>query len=229
MDLSHQMTRTTGRGRRPWQRFGRRSVVPADGQPSWRQGRYCVIDVETTGLDLARDDLVSIGVVEVSGGCITPRTYYQVVRPAAELSVASRRIHCLTSEELKSAPTVAQALPDLCAFIGTATLVAHAAWIERAFLKRALRATRYHMDLKLLDTAALARRLGLADSDDTYEPSLEGLSIAAGLPVHTPHHALGDALTTAQLFIVYAARLEAACGGRVTSEDLAAITRTHGR
>lgn len=228
MDLSHQMTGTTGRGRRPWQRLGRRSVTVADGLPSWRQQRYCVIDVETTGLDLARDDLVSIGVVEVVAGCITPRTYYQVVKPAAELSVASRRVHCLTTEELESAPTVAQALPDLCAFLGTSTLVAHAAWIERAFLKRALRATSHQVDLRLLDTAALARHLGLANSDGAYEPSLEGLSLAAGLPVHTPHHALGDAQTTAQLFIVYAARLEAACGGRVTSEELAAITRTHG-
>lgn len=229
MDVSHQMTGTNGWGRRSWRRLGRQAVTTAGGQQSWRQRRYCVLDVETTGLDLARDDVVSIGVVEVVGGCITPRTYYQIVRPASELSVASRRIHCLTTEKLESAPTVAQAMPDLCAFIGASTLVAHAAWIERAFLTRALRATNHHVDLRLLDTAALARRLGLADSDDPYEPSLEGLSLAAGLPVHTPHHALGDALTTAQLFIVYAARLEAACGGRVTGEELAAITRTHGQ
>ena len=39
--------------------------------------------------------------------------------------------------------------------------------------------------------------------------TLAELARACGLPVHSPHTAIGDALTTAQLFIVAASQLDA--------------------
>ena len=38
--------------------------------------------------------------------------------------------------------------------------------------------------------------------------SLTALARSLGLPVHRPHHALGDALTTAQVFIALATLLD---------------------
>jgi DNA polymerase-3 subunit epsilon len=38
--------------------------------------------------------------------------------------------------------------------------------------------------------------------------SLEYAATELGLPVHSPHHALGDAVTTAGLFIALAGQLE---------------------
>jgi DNA polymerase-3 subunit epsilon len=52
------------------------------------------------------------------------------------------------------------------------------------------------------------------------------LSVAArrlGLPVHSPHHAQGDALTTAQLFLALASRLDRAPPQTVAS--LARLSR----
>ncbi|MFZ0159102.1 MAG: DUF294 nucleotidyltransferase-like domain-containing protein [Kineosporiaceae bacterium] len=61
-----------------------------------------------------------------------------------------------------------------------------------------------------VDTAALARQTGMAPSgSDDSEPSLERLALSLGLPVHTPHHALGDALTTAGVLLALVTRLEA--------------------
>jgi DNA polymerase III subunit epsilon len=49
-----------------------------------------------------------------------------------------------------------------------------------------------------------------------------------GLPVHTPHHALGDAFTTAQLFLALATRLERGQAGRpLTVRELCSISRHH--
>jgi DNA polymerase-3 subunit epsilon len=48
--------------------------------------------------------------------------------------------------------------------------------------------------------------------------SLEYAATALGLPVHSPHHALGDAVTTASLFIALAARLER--GATLTTSEL---------
>ena len=45
--------------------------------------------------------------------------------------------------------------------------------------------------------------------------------------MHTPHHALGDALTTAEVLLVLATRLEAAAGGSLDVRDLVRHTRRH--
>ena len=49
------------------------------------------------------------------------------------------------------------------------------------------------------------------------------------LPVYTPHHARGDAFTTAQLFLALATRLERAerPGRPLTVRNLCAISRHH--
>jgi DNA polymerase-3 subunit epsilon len=83
----------------------------------------------------------------------------------------------------------------------------------------------------VVDTAALLRACRLADSDPTSEPNLEAAARQLGLPVHTPHHALGDAFTTAQVFLALATRLEQAPTGTdrnpLTLRQLYAISRHH--
>jgi DNA polymerase-3 subunit epsilon len=84
-------------------------------------------------------------------------------------------------------------------------------------------------------TAALLRAARLAGADPaaerTGEPALEEVARRLGLPVHTPHHALGDAFTTAQVFLVAATRLERPPAGRprrpLTVRQLAALSRHH--
>jgi DNA polymerase-3 subunit epsilon len=105
-------------------------------------------------------------------------------------------------------------------------LVAHAAWVERAFLDRVLRRRRYRIGRAVVDTAALLRACRLTDSAAGVEPNLETAAGRLGLPVHTPHHALGDAFTTAQLFLALATRLERP-GRPLTVRDLCTISRHH--
>lgn len=205
---------------RPWSTPSR--------QVSWRQARFCVVDIETTGLDFTKDDIVSVGVAEVRNGRITNNTFYEVVRPAQRLSEESMCIHALTPQDLADAPPIGEVLGGLKEFLTGSVIVAHAAWVERAFLDRALRPLGERVPKDLVDTAALARCTGTAgNAASGREPSLELLSRQLGLPVHTPHHALGDALTTAQILMVLSSRLEHEHGS-LRVEDLLRLTRKHG-
>ena len=87
-------------------------------------------------------------------------------------------------------------------------LVAHAAWVERAFLGRLLRTRGARLRGAVIDTSVLGR-LWLAERDGRAPAtlSLTALAAALGLPIHRPHRAAGDALTTAQAFIALAALL----------------------
>jgi DNA polymerase-3 subunit epsilon len=83
-----------------------------------------------------------------------------------------------------------------------------------------------------LDTpAALLRACRLAGPETGHEPNLESSSRRLALPVHTPHHALGDAFTTAQILLALATRLEGTGDVRRprprTVGDRYALTRHH--
>nr|BFE71854.1 hypothetical protein GCM10020092_051550 [Actinoplanes digitatis] len=130
-----------------------------------------------------------------------------------------------------SAPAIDEVVDRLVDLLSGRVLVAHAAWVERAFLNRALRPRGIRLARATIDTAALLRACRLADPDRPGEPNLEAASRRLGLPVHTPHHALGDAFTTAQLFLALATRLEASHARNrprpLTLRQLYAISRYH--
>ena len=116
----------------------RRGASPAgvDLRVSWRDARYCAIDVETTGLDLRLDSIVSIGSVGIRDGrIVSSDSYYSLIRPACPVSVASMRIHCLRPADLENAPTAQDVGREMACQLAGRIVVAHAAWIERAFLK----------------------------------------------------------------------------------------------
>ena len=140
-------------------------------------------------------------------------------------------VHSLRSADLEDAPPIDDVLDELIELLAGRVPVAHAAWVERAFLDRALRPRGCRLDRMMIDTAALLRACRLAGSDPSREPNLEAAAHRLGLPVHTPHHALGDAFTTAELLLALATRLERRPNGRrsrpLTVGDLYAVSHRH--
>ena len=205
-------------------KFGGRSAA-ADGidlRGGWREVSYCAIDVETTGLDLRRDSIVSIGSVGISAGRIVCRdSYYSLIRPACQVSVASMRIHCLRPADLENAPAAQDVGQEVARNLAGRIVIAHAAWIERAFLSRLLRQAGLRFAAPVIDTAALARAMGHAPGGSHgQEPSLERLARQLALPVYAPHHALGDAVTTAAVFLALATKAEKAEPSHASARSL---------
>ena len=205
-------------------KWGGRSAA-ADGidlRGGWREVSYRAIDVETTGLDLRRDSIVSIGSVGISAGRIVCRdSYYSLIRPACQVSVASMCIHCLRPADLENAPAAQDVGQEVARNLAGRIVIAHAAWIERAFLSRLLRQAGLRFAAPVIDTAALARALGYArGGSHGREPSLELLARQLALPVYAPHHALGDAVTTAAVFLALATKAEKAEPSHASARSL---------
>jgi DNA polymerase-3 subunit epsilon len=96
------------------------------------------------------------------------------------------------------------------------TPVAHAAWVERAFLRGPLGALGTRLPRRVVDTALLWRLLSIQRGDgDPGWCALATVAQGLGLPAHRPHVAEGDALTTAQAFLALATHLEARGRGSV--------------
>jgi DNA polymerase-3 subunit epsilon len=216
-------------------RFGwRPRLATPSPDVSWRAAEFCVIDLETTGLDLRRDEIVSYGVAIVKHARIHCGTVaYGHILPDREISVTSLTMHGLRASDLAGAPPINDVLDDLIGLLTGRVVVAHAAWIERAFLGRALARRGLRLGRPIVDTAALTRACGLADANSGREPDVETVARGLGLPVHTPHHALGDAFTTAEIFLVLATRLEREPNvvgrSQLSVRRLCALSRRHSR
>lgn len=170
------------------------------------------LDVETTGLNPERDEIVSIGVVPMMLDRIaSSASRYWVVRPRSGLDPDSVTIHAITHAQIDAAPDLEAIVDDLLAALAGRVVVVHCKDIERSFLDLALRARIGEgLQFPVIDTMELearlhrqsppgffARLLGrkpppvsirLADSRERY-----------GLPRYRAHHALTDALATAEL------------------------------
>ncbi|MGH2540536.1 MAG: 3'-5' exonuclease [Actinomycetota bacterium] len=174
----------------------------------WREVAFVSLDFEATGLDLRRDEVVSFGVVPVSGGRVQSRgALYREVRPSRDPSHASIRIHNLRPGDLAAAATSESALPTLSAALDRRYLLAWAAEIEIAFLSGLFAGSRRAWRRRTIDVMRLAKAADGLDGTNPSSYALEAVAARLDVPVDEPHHALDDALTTAQVFLVVAARL----------------------
>lgn len=193
------------------------SVVLGDGvverRLSWRRVTFASIDLETTGLNAARDAIVSFGVVPVQGGrARLDEAEYRVVKPPVELSPRSVAVHGILPSDLEEAPPLERVADHLRSALWRRVIVAWASWIESAFLATALGGRAATWQRHIVDVRRLA---GLVDALEgrgravAMNETLAEMAERFSVPVDRTHHALWDAFLTAQLLLVLATRLEA--------------------
>ncbi|MEO5365100.1 MAG: exonuclease domain-containing protein [Magnetococcus sp. WYHC-3] len=172
---------------------------------------FLAVDLETTALNPAQGEMVSVGWVPIIGGgiCLS-QARHVLMRPRRGVSDQSAVVHGLTEEQLAHAAPREAVLPELLQHLAGRVLLCHFARIETSFLSAACREL-YGQPLlvPVVDTLALALRAqdrrGLAPVPG--ELRLAALRQALGLPRYPAHHALMDAVATAELFLAQAARI----------------------
>jgi DNA polymerase III subunit epsilon len=184
---------------------------PAD-RAGWREVGWCAVDLEMTGLNPRTDEIVAIGAIPIAEGrVVLGQGMYTLVRASKRSEVGAVLVHKLRLADVADAPTLDEGLDLLFDALAGRVPVFHTAAIETAFLGRQF--SRWHVRLPAAaDTEALGRAwLRHRDgSGDAYPRgiSLGRLAQELGQVPEAPHHALADALTTAQVFIALATLLD---------------------
>lgn len=186
--------------------------------PPWREVEYWSLDLETSGLDPRTDDILSVGMVPVRGGSILwGERYYSLVRTSASHrpSIEAMRIHHILPEEADRAPELPEVVDAVLGRLEGAAVIVHYGKLDLGFLKLAARRLeRTWRRPEVVDTVRLLGRMThlrrrLEPYAEAFPADLAKARRELGLPVHRHHHALYDALATAELMIVLADRLGA--------------------
>lgn len=169
------------------------------------------LDIETTGLDIEHDAIVSIGVVPMTMTRIqASASRYWVVRPDVELTPESITLHAITHSQVETAPDLESILDELLQALAGRIIIAHCRNIERGFLDAALKARIGEgIEFPIIDTMELEARLYrkppsllarlLGRTKRNVSIRLAPSRARYRLPRYRAHHALTDALATAEL------------------------------
>lgn len=175
----------------------------------------CVIDVETTGVDLAVDRIVELAVVRCDAHGQVLDEWHTLIDP--QCAMGAEWVHGIDDGMVAGAPTFADVAPRLLQSLDGAVLVAHNASFDHRFVSAELRGAGYDVALPYLCTMHVRRHVGLP------APVTHRLAWAcwhAGQPIDHAHAAVSDARATAALMGGY---LRLARGvGHATLERLAA-------
>ena len=180
----------------------------ASRRRSWREIACASLDFETTGLDPAQDAVISYGVVPVEEGRVLLReSEYRTVRPHIPPSSESVKVHHLRAQDLEDAPPLADVLEPLRLALEDRYLVVWAAGVEIGFLRRLYGGRDRWWRRRTVDVLRLVIALDRLDGRRADDYRLEATARRFGLPAEEAHHALDDAVMTAELFLVAATKL----------------------
>lgn len=158
-----------------------------------------VFDTETTGLDPnGGDEIIQMGAVRIlNGKLLTGESFDQLVDPGRHIPEASIPFHGICPEMVRGQPLIAEVLPTFHHFAQDTVLVGHNVAFDMRFLQLKEAATGLRFDQPVLDTLLLATVA--QPHQESYQ--MEDIAARLGVRVQDRHSALGDALTTARIFI----------------------------
>ncbi|CAI3786737.1 DNA polymerase III PolC-type [Pseudomonas sp. MM227] len=173
---------------------------------SLREQRWVVLDLETSGLNLNKDQVLSIGAVVIEDGAVDFSQQFErtLLREQPRLG-ASVLIHGLGPEAIAAGQAPADALLDFMTFVGDSPLLAFHAPFDEHMLGRALKdSLGYTLQHPFIDVAELAPML--CPDALLRAAGLDDWTMHFGLQVGERHHASADALVTAELAMLLFSR-----------------------
>ena len=164
--------------------------------------RLVVLDLETSGLNVHRDLILSIGAVAVEQGAIHfgeqfERTLYRPNHQVTETVL----IHGIAPSEIAQGGAASETLMDFMEFAGQCVFLAFHAPFDQRMLGRGLRLDLgYKLRHKFIDVAELAPML--CPEAELGRASLDDWAQYFSLNNSQRHNAAADAMVTAELALI---------------------------
>jgi DNA polymerase III epsilon subunit family exonuclease len=166
--------------------------------------QFVVVDLETTGLDSEKHEIIEIGAVRVNRDSDVHDTFQVLVKPKRKISKKITEITSITQDMLeKDGQSLDSAMSEFVAFIGDNRLVSFNAEFDMAFLQNA--SSQFGLTLENPTSWALKMARRAWPGRKSYR--LVDLAKAGGLSVVGAHRALHDCRLTITVYTAAAVKL----------------------
>ena len=188
-----------------------------------RSLRYVIFDLETTGLSLNHDRVVSTAAYRVVDGRIAlGDVFSSLVSPGRDIPSSAVKIHGIMPSMVDDAPPFAEVFENFLGYLGTDILVGYHVGFDLHFLNIYMQqAHGFPVQNLVLDAQAMCRRVCFPPHLRSYASRLKGhqdLDTVAkhfNIEIQERHTALGDALATAMIFQRILLEIEKAGSGQL--------------
>lgn len=171
-------------------------------------GEWIALDCETTGLDVRRDRIISIGAVRIVGNrLLTGERLELLVRPDKAPSADSVRVHRLRERDVAGGIAIEEAIRRLLDFIGSRPIVGYYIEFDIAMLNREIwpllgvRLPQRQIEVSAMYYDYKNRKLPAHQRGGTIDLRFATMMNDLGLPIRGEHDALSDAVMAGLAFL----------------------------
>mgnify|MGYP004458277319 FL=1 len=155
-----------------------------------------VFDIETTGLEVSRCEIIEIGAVKLHKGKKV-ETFETFVKPTTPIPEEITNLTHITDEMVKDAPSIKNVIADFYKFCYGTTIIAYNIDFDYKFVSTFGRNNGFIFDMKQIDALYLAR---------AFIPGLKNFKLGTvckklGVSLENAHRAVHDAMATADVVI----------------------------
>jgi len=159
-------------------------------------GSFVVFDLETTGLEANKDEIIEIGACKIKDGRID-ETFSTFVKPSRHIPREITDLTGIDDDMVKDAPSINYVLPDFYKFCHGSTMVGHNVSFDIGFVHAISKKLAYNFDNPLVDTIEMAK---------SKLPGLKNYKLGTvvdklNIILDNAHRAINDATATAKVFI----------------------------
>lgn len=156
---------------------------------------YVAFDLETTGLDPAKNDIIEIGALKVRDGKVEER-FMEFACPKERISPKIEDLTGITNEMVAHSCCSQEVVKKFLAFCGEDVLIGHNVIFDYSFVKMSALSQGLPFERFGIDTLKIARKM----HKDLPSKSLESLCQYYHIENKAAHRAYCDALATAKLY-----------------------------
>lgn len=168
---------------------------PNTNKPKPTLDSYVVVDVETTGLNPIRNDIIEFGAVKVINNEIT-EVFSELVKPKDTLRADITRLTGITEDMLAFAPSINRILPKFLEFIGDSVIIGHNIDFDTDFISIACQRFKLPFNNSVVDTLEMSNMA----FPNLPNHKLSTLCQHCGIENKDAHRALSDCLAEKELF-----------------------------
>lgn len=160
---------------------------------------FCSIDVETTGLNVDKDEIIAFACIPIRRmKIIVHEAYYTLIR-SENYRIESMKYHGISERDLEKTPSFDEIAAEVLKKMD-GILIGHSVRFDYEILRKHFKKAGIKLKRDIADVVSVEKLLDEKRVCPCSDLTLEGLMKRYGLQSHYRHNALADAFFAAQIF-----------------------------